>query len=96
MSARNAQKEGRIDGWRRGDGWEECTFSTNAHLVLGVVLEETLDTTARELLNIKSVNVAVTACTFLELDVGSDCMMTRPDLVSALLGDGQLQECRPR
>jgi hypothetical protein len=28
----------------------ELTFGADAHLVLGVVLEETLDTTARELL----------------------------------------------
>ena len=47
-------EEGRMGkaGGRDGRGGEEgrpCTFGTNAHLVLGVVLQETLDTAAGEL-----------------------------------------------
>lgn len=30
-------------------GWEQATFGSNAHLVLGVVFEETLDATTGEL-----------------------------------------------
>jgi hypothetical protein len=31
------------------DEWEDCTLRTDTHLVLSVVLQETLDTAARKL-----------------------------------------------
>jgi hypothetical protein len=57
------KKETWDGGIGRGQDWERkvcvLTFGTNTHLVLSVVLEETLDTTARELSNVLLVICAV-------------------------------------